>query len=331
MSKQESKGVMSEEAKAKIAASVRAAAAKKRKEQGLPPLDSTGIPMRNKELEIVKMKDQDFDPDLFIPMATGKVVDSLFTNDGGVPKATNYMVVGDPGVGKSTVTMDIVADLNEQGYKCLFISAEMTRIDLYQYVQRYPKFGDIDILFLGEYIDDNPKYVIEELLEIGYDLVLIDSFAEVQEAVKEVNKLSTAGAEKWLIDSMIKQNLGQNAENKHTTFLCIQQVTKGGNFVGSNKLKHNTTGMLEMRFDDESATSSYLMFTKNRRGPVNKKMYFDLQSTGDVSYDGRRFGNDENARDTYSKEKELIETEQDSFDKLFGTGSLDMRMGEDEN
>ena len=170
MAKQESKGVMSEEAKAKIAASVRAAAAKKREEQGLAPLDSTGIPMRNKELEIVKMKDQDFDPDLFIPMATGKVVDSLFTNDGGVPKATNYMVVGDPGVGKSTVTMDIVADLNEQGYKCLFISAEMTRIDLYQYVQRYPKFGDIDILFLGEYIDDNPKYVIEELLEIDEKL-----------------------------------------------------------------------------------------------------------------------------------------------------------------
>lgn len=335
MARQESTGIrkpMTEETRAKIAAAVRDKARQKRIEAGLP---ADGVipnePVRMKDLELVKMRDQEFDPELFVPMSTGKAVDQLFTVEGGLPKATNYMVIGDPGVGKSTVTMDILADLVEKGYKCLFVSAEMTRIDLYKYVQRYPKFGDIDILFLGEYIDDNPKLVFEEALRPGYDVVLIDSFVEVQEAVKEIARMTTSGSEKWLIDQMIKNNLGENEAAKHTTFLAIQQVTKGGVFVGSNKLKHNTTGMMEIRFEDESSTASYINFTKNRRGPVNRRMYFSLTEGGDVKYDERRFGIDEGAREIYQEERSQIEAEDSAFDELLGTGQLDIRMNSEDN
>jgi len=335
MARKKSTGIrkpMSEETREKIAAAVRAKARQKRIEAGLPADGVTPqIPDRSRELELVQMKDQQFDPDLFVPMPTGRAIDQLFTLEGGLPKATNYMVVGDPGVGKSTVTLDVLSDLIKGGYKCLFISAEMTRIDLYKYVQRYPKFGDIDILFLGEYLDDNPKLVIEEALSPGYDVVLIDSFVEVQEAVKEVNRLTTSGSEKWLIDQMIRNNLGNNTLKKHTTFLAIQQVTKGGVFVGSNKLKHNTTGMMEIRYEDEVSGTAYVMFTKNRRGPVNRKMYFSLKETEDVKYDQKRFSIDEGARETYEQERKQIEEEEDAFDKLLGTGQLDVKIGSEEN
>ncbi len=288
MARKENTGIrkpMSEETRKKIAQAVKQKAKVKRIEAGLPP-DAVipMIPDRGRDLELVQMKDQHFDPALFIPMPTRSPIDQLFTIEGGLPKATNYMVVGDPGVGKSTVALDIVADLIRSGYKCLFISAEMTRIDLYKYVQRYPKFGGIDILFLGEYLDDNPKLVVEEALAPGYDLVLIDSFVEVQEAVKEVNRITTNAAEKWLIDLMLRHNLANNSDQRNTTFLAIQQVTKGGVFVGSNKLKHNTTGMMEIRYEDEDANLQYIMFTKNRRGPVNQKLYFSLKATGAVQY-----------------------------------------------
>jgi len=276
---------MSPEAKAKIAQSVAQAAKKKRIAAGLPENGILSvIPARSKELAIVQMRDQKFDPSLFVPMPTGKMIDGLFTATGGIPKATNYLVVGDPGVGKSTVTMDMLADLTKRGHKCLFICAEMTRIDLYQYVQRYPKFGSLDILFLGEYLDDNPKMVVEEVLSAGYDIVLIDSFVEVQEAMKEVCKVTSNSAEKWLVDTMLRHNLGQNDSGKNTTFLAIQQVTKGGVFVGSNKLKHNTTGMMEIRYDDDNPDMTCIYFTKNRRGSVNQKVYFSLDTTGDVHY-----------------------------------------------
>lgn len=231
----------------------------------------------------VKMKDLRFDPNLFLSMKTGKIIDVILSAEGGFPKSTNFILVGDPGVGKSTVSMDILSDLKIMGYSALFISAEMDRVDLYRYVERYPKFGELDILFLGEHIDENPKVVIETELKKGYDIVLIDSFAEVQDTVKEACKMKGNSAEKWLIDLMRNNNSGANEKGLYTSFLCIQQVTKDGVFLGTNKIKHNTSGMLELRFEKDGRR--YAMFTKNRRGgQENKKLYYDLSCTGDVKY-----------------------------------------------
>ena len=289
---------MSEEAKAKISESVRIAFEKKRLASGVQtsvPEVLTVIP------EAVKMQGMVFDPKLFEPIRTGKAIDVLLSSAGGFPRATNFMMIGDPGVGKSTVAMDILSDLQLSGASVLFISAEMDRVDLYGYVKRYPKFGALDILFLGEYLDQNPKLVVEHMLRKGYDIVLVDSFVEVQDTVKEANGMSAGSTEKWLIDLMRQNNAGQNERALYTSFLCIQQVTKDGTFVGSNKLKHNTTGMMELRFEEDG--TRYIMFTKNRRGEVNKKMFFDLSSTGDVKYDVDRYDLDEAVRDILEQER----------------------------
>ena len=192
----------------------------------------------------------------------------------------------------------------------------MDRIDLYGYVKRYPKFGTIDILFLGEYLDQNPKLIVEHMLNKGYDIVLIDSFVEVQDTVKEANGMTTGATEKWLIDQMRNNNAGRNDKGLYTSFLCIQQVNKGGSFVGSNKLKHNTTGMMEVRFEDDG--SRYVTFTKNRRGEVNKRMFFDLAATGDVKYDMARYDLDEAARQVLENEREELRKESTGFDDAFG-------------
>lgn len=275
---------MSEEAKARIAEGVRKSFESKR-------LAKSTIEEAAKAIDVipesVKMNEISFDPDLFKTLKTHKAIDTLLSSEGGFPKATNFMLVGDPGVGKSTVSMDILADLQNNGAKVLFISGEMDRVDLYRYVKRYPKFGNLDILFLGEYVDENPKSIIERMLNRGYDVVLIDSFVEVQDTVAEASAMSAKKAEKWLIDLMRHNNLANNDAKKWTSFLCIQQVTKEGVFLGSNKLKHNTTGMMELRFDKDG--TRYAMFTKNRRGEVNIKMQFDLSATGDVKYNLEKY------------------------------------------
>ena len=272
---------MSEAAKAKIAESVRKSFEAKRLAKGDTILEAAEA--ISVTPESVKMKDLTFDPDLFKTLKTHKPIDTLLSSEGGFPKATNFILVGDPGVGKSTVSMDILSDLKLNGASVLFISGEMDRVDLYRYVKRYPKFGDLDILFLGEYIDENPKSIIETMLLRGYDVVLIDSFVEVQDTVAEASAMSGKKAEKWLVDLMRHHNMANNDSKKWTSFLCIQQVTKEGVFLGSNKLKHNTTGMMELRFDKDG--TRYAMFTKNRRGEIDIKMRFDLSSTGDVKYD----------------------------------------------
>ena len=45
-------------------------------------------------------------------------------------------------------------------------------------------------------------------------------------------------AESLLLSLLKEQNEGHNDISVNTTFLIIQQVTKNGNFIGSNRLKH---------------------------------------------------------------------------------------------
>ena len=112
---------MSEEAKAKISAAVKANWAKKKAEQELILSEPEVLDIVP---ECVKMVDQVFDPILFQPIKTGKPIDQLLSTRGGFPRATNFMMVGDPGVGKSTVAMDILSDLQATGASVLFVSAD---------------------------------------------------------------------------------------------------------------------------------------------------------------------------------------------------------------
>jgi DNA repair protein RadA/Sms len=265
-----------------------------------------------------KINKTKFAKGLFQEHKTDTPLDGLFSMGGGVPKATNYMVVGDPGVGKSTVTLDVIANAKKNGSKVLFISAEMSPVDLKLYVDRYPKFGDIDIFFPQEIEDDESvKVVLEEVLNEGYDIVLIDSFIELQATIQEQDRMTRNSAEKWLLGKMYEQNLGQNKGKHYTSFLAIQQVNKGGTFAGSMKLKHMTTGMMEIRFvDQETQEERYIVFSKNRRGHVGKRMFFDLAATGDVTYDTERFKKNEELQILKRKEKEKLKEGANLFEDL---------------
>jgi len=268
-----------------------------------------------------KINKTKFAKGLFEEHKTDTPLDGLFSMGGGVPKATNYMVVGDPGVGKSTVTLDVIANAKKNGSKVLFISAEMSPVDLKLYVDRYPKFGDIDIFFPQEIEDDESvKEVLTEVLSEGYDIVLIDSFIELQATIQEQDRMTRNSAEKWLLGKMYEQNLGENKGKHYTSFLAIQQVNKGGTFAGSMKLKHMTTGMMEIRFvDQETQEERYIVFSKNRRGHVGKRMFFDLAATGDVTYDTERFKKSEELQVLKRKEKEKLKEGANLFEDLLGS------------
>ena len=103
--------------------------------------------------DVVKMKDIQFEKGLFENWMTGKIMDELLCSYKGLPKGVNYMVIGDPGVGKTTIILDLLSDLSlYNSANVLFVSAEMNEIDLAIYVQRFPKFQNLDILFVeGEF------------------------------------------------------------------------------------------------------------------------------------------------------------------------------------
>ena len=174
------------------------------------------------------MADFTYDNSLFVPMPTGKKVDSLFSSEGGLMKGTNYAFVGDPGVGKTTVLLDMLADMQAKGQKVLFISGEMNRIDMVGYVKRYPKFNNVPILFMGDYIENDPLAVLPAVLSEGYDVVLVDSFAELAVAVVDFHGGTMKSAETKLLNLFERHNKAENRSKINTAFMLIQQVTEGG-------------------------------------------------------------------------------------------------------
>lgn len=213
---------------------------------------------------------------------TGLVVDTLYSYEGGIPVGTNIMCTGDPGVGKTTVLLHTLANLQmyNSKLKCLFICAEMSKIQMFKYTQRFPIFGNVETLFPTDFMDYNLKDVMEQILQQGYDYVLIDSIVEVLDTVKEDCSMTQGQAEKWLVDLCVKQNEAQNDRKVHSTMLLIQQVTKMGVFVGSNKLKHITDAHLEMKRESgRDGGGTYMTFTKNRNGQSGIRFSYQLNNS----------------------------------------------------
>ena len=153
--------------------------------------------MKDVNLKLVKMEDIKFNDNLFIPIKTKTIVDSILSTEGGIFPGTNTVVIGDPGVGKSTVLLDWLVDFQKQGKKVLFISGEMNEIDLYGYVKWFPKFAILPIMFMGDY-SDCPREAVEQVIDHGYDVVLIDSWAEVTSMVQDQMGWARKKVESWL-------------------------------------------------------------------------------------------------------------------------------------
>ena len=230
--------------------------------------------------QVTKLNKLDIDPKMMEQMVSGLPnVDKFISYEGGIPAASNIMVAGSPGVGKTTLLLDVLAGVTYRNNKTLFISGEMGQKQMFKYTQRFPQFGCITTLFMNDYLKYNTKDVIEQALNMGYDLVLIDSVAEIIEGVRDDNGWDRKMAENWLVQVCTSNNKGENKLNKYTSFLLIQQMTKGDDMVGSNKLKHLTDAALFLRRESErDGGGTYMMFEKNRNGEVGLKMSYELSN-----------------------------------------------------
>ena len=269
------------------------------------------------------MRDVKFDKSLFVNFATGTVLDNLLCSYHGLPKGVNYMIIGDPGVGKTTILLDMLSNIQrlQPKTRILFISAEMNEIDLAIYVQRFPKFSEIEILFVEADFDNgiHNLEIVTEVLNRGWDIIAIDSFYELQGIIKEEENITLKKAESLLLALIKHQNKARNERGVNTTVLTIQQVTKSGAFIGSNRLKHMITAMMKLRLDNPKNiyTDRYVVFSKHRRGDVGVKLYYNLSTTGDVFFDTERFEKEQRLKRLQKEASNNIRNIADEFDKLF--------------
>jgi predicted ATP-dependent serine protease len=262
-----------------------------------PAQESSGPRLIHSVVEptIINVEDMEFPNFGLFP--TGKKIDDLFSDHeegGGLYGGTVNIVIGESGVGKSTVMLDLLASIVEQNpeAKILYISSEMTRNDIMFYYRKTPAIGKVPTLLLMDYVKNGQlAQVLEKSFNGDHDVILLDSYQDVLVKLKEVHGWKSTKAESWLTNMMIDA-----AEKCGNAVLAIQHMTKGGQYVGSTYLKHATTAMLEIRFD--LTGQRYIEFSKNRRGGsgTGKRLYYKLDETGAVVYDVARFTETEEMR-----------------------------------
>jgi DNA repair protein RadA/Sms len=225
-------------------------------------------------IKMVRGNELKFGENLLIPLKTDTELDVILSTDGGLMPATNMILVGAPGAGKTTIALDILMNLTKQGYKTLFISAEMDEIAYYKYCRRLDEIGNVPVLFLNNYTFQL-KNVLEYVFDQGYDVICIDSIAEVISSLQEVYGITQTLAEKWILALQQKHKKGENKFGYYTSFINIQQVTKQGEFIGSNRLKHMMDAMLHLDVSRDQLERT-MHFSKNRDCDKNFKIFFNI-------------------------------------------------------
>ena len=147
---------------------------------------TTVIEFDSSKVTLFRGSELSFTESLFRPMVTGTELDTIFSTDGGLMPGTSMMIAGGPGSGKSTLVMDMLSKFTMQGLKCLLVQGEMDQIGHYKYCRRMPSFGCVQTLFLKDHMD-NIKETVEHVFNLGYDVIGIDSIAEVLDMYKDQN------------------------------------------------------------------------------------------------------------------------------------------------
>lgn len=147
---------------------------------------------------------------------------------GGFVQGSLVLLAGDPGIGKSTITLQTCGELCRNNKKVLYISAEESANQLKLRADRLQINSD-NLYIYPQTNMENIKTQIEEIMP---DFVVVDSI----QAIYSNNVASTAGSVSQIRECC--NILMHIAKSKNITTIVIGHVTKDGNIAGPKVLEH---------------------------------------------------------------------------------------------
>ncbi len=188
---------------------------------------------------------------------------------GGIVEGSLTLVGGDPGIGKSTLLLQVCAHLSQAGKKVLYISGEESARQIKLRAQRLG-VDHTDILILAE----NAMDAIEEKLnQIQPDFAVIDSIQtmyrpEMGSAPGSVSQVRESAA-----------LLMRYAKTMGCALFLVGHVTKEGAIAGPRILEHMVDVVLYFEGDHQHEYR-LLRAVKNRFGSVNELGIFEMTGDG---------------------------------------------------
>lgn len=188
---------------------------------------------------------------------------------GGLVQGSLTLVGGDPGIGKSTLLLQVCRNLAESGNKILYISGEESLVQIKMRADRIGSFGD-NMLLLCE---TNLDVISEVIREQQPRAVVIDSIQtmyseEVTAAPGSVSQVRESTAV-----------LLQLAKGLGVSVFIVGHVTKEGTVAGPRVLEHMVDTVLYFE-GDRHASYRILRGVKNRFGSTNEIGVFEMQEKG---------------------------------------------------
>ena len=188
---------------------------------------------------------------------------------GGIVPGSLVLVGGDPGIGKSTLLLQVCRNLSQDGNSVLYISGEESLGQIRLRANRIGTFND-KMQLLCETNLDTVRQVMERLKP---EVAIIDSIQTMFS--EEVG--SAPGSVSQVREST--NVLMQIAKGLGITIFIVGHVTKEGNVAGPRVLEHMVDTVLYFE-GDRHASYRILRAVKNRFGSTNEIGVFEMKESG---------------------------------------------------
>jgi len=189
---------------------------------------------------------------------------------GGIVKGSVILIGGDPGVGKSTISLQVSNHLTAQGIGVLYVSGEESAAQTKLRAKRLGEPGSENLYIVNQ---TDLSLIIEYIRKLKPQVVVIDSI----QVIFDPGISSSAGSV-----SQVRECAGaltQLAKTTGTSIFIIGHVTKEGTLAGPRVLEHIVDTVLYFE-GDRFAIYRILRAVKNRFGSTNEIGVFEMASAG---------------------------------------------------
>ena len=188
---------------------------------------------------------------------------------GGIVPGSLTLVGGDPGIGKSTLLLQVCRELAADGRKVLYISGEESLRQIKIRANRLGEFSD-NLLLLCE---TGLATVEQTIRSVMPDVAIIDSIQTMYD-----EEISAAPGSV----SQVRETTGvllQLAKGLNVSVFIVGHVTKEGTVAGPRVLEHMVDTVLYFE-GDRHASYRILRGVKNRFGSTNEIGVFEMKAEG---------------------------------------------------
>ena len=179
-------------------------------------------------------------------------LDEAFGGQEGFLPGAVITLAAPAGVGKSSISLQLLQALEETGKKTAYISGEET-LEQVAFAAKRLNALSVPIANLV-YVED----IEEAVIEMGLDFIVIDSFPTISTKKKNMNSRER--------EEYITGRLVNLAKEREVCMLIIMHFTKGGNFKGNSAIIHAVDALFFLQKNPDDHNLRDLTAHKNRFG-----------------------------------------------------------------